>query len=688
MINSKKWWTKRHRIIQTNLQLDQADMDPERLVAQLKELNANGLAFNVGGIYAWYPTEVPYHTKNPLLPQDYDLVGSVIDLCHKNDIRFIARFDFSKAEDKTYYQRPEWFIRQEDKKPVTVAPDRPGAWPLLMSTCTNGGYQKEEVGYPVLEEVMSKYDVDGIFITSMIYAPCTCDVCREKYRSLYGQELPPQPYMCPVDWFDACADDSLDGYYKVIKNKNPDIAFLHRYMLWQNMNSAEIYKATKWWFYDPGEYDIFFSHPQDIVHAETHDMISQGLRISSDWTPGAHTNFGFALSPEAPPLDIVHTAPGLNWRHVGITPAEHRFWISQVLANGGYVWHSLTGIPDSQYDRRMLQTISEFNNDAKKVEQIMDGAVSAAQVALLWNSKSGFGWIEALTGNQIPYSFVLAKQATSEKLSEYRVVILPENTLWSDELIDSCEEYVKSGGSIILEGEVPVEFSRIYELAGVKVIGHSEKMGAAYIRMEGTDNPICKGLEETQLLPFAGTLIYEAVGKDTKALCTLVPPFSPPEGVGSPPERAMLFCEQTDTPLLTLKKEGQGRVANLPFSFNSLMQTYKIEEHYLFIANLINYLLGDSRIISMSRIQGIQLTCFKKADTMVVHLVNGVGTRPLRQTISIHDIGIDVLLPKDALVRNVKAMVTGQDIQYAQQSNKLHIQLSTLDIWEAIYIEW
>lgn len=689
MASGKKWWTKRHRIIQTNLQVDQANMDPERLVSQLKEMNANGLAFNVGGIYAWYDTKVQYHTKNPYLLEDYDLVGTVIDLCHKNDIRFIARFDFSKAEDKTYYQRPEWFIRQEDKKPLVVAPDRPGAWPLLMSTCTNGGYQKEGVGYPVIKEAMSKYDMDGIFINSMFYAPCTCDACSEKYKNLYGQELPAEPWMCDPKWYDACADDSLRGYHELIKSINPDTAFFHRYMMWQDLNSREMYKATKWWFYDQGEYDIFFSHPQDIVHAETHDMLNMGAgHLPEEWAPAANMNLGAALSPESPPMDIVHTAPGMIWRHVGISPAEHLFWISQVAANGGYVWHSMTGIPDGQYDKRMLDTITEYNGMAKKLEPFMEGAVSTAQAALLWNSKSGFGWIEALINNQIPFSFVLARQATIEKLSEYLVVIIPENTLWSDELIDALQEYVNNGGSIILEGQVPDEYKRIYEFAGVKVVGHGEKMGAAYIRLEEAANTINKDLEKTQLIPFNGSVIYEKADEETKVLCTLVPPFSPPEGVGSPPERAMLFCEKTDTPMLTLRARDQGKVVNIPFSFNTMLKTYKIEEHYLFISNIISNLMGGQKNIAISRMPGIQLTCFRKDNTLLVHLVNGIGKRPLRRTISAHDIDIDVLLDDGKEAKKAEALIGDGEIKYSQQKNKLHIHLDKIATYEVVLIEW
>lgn len=688
MVKNKKWWEKSRRIIQTNLQLDQAGMDPEKVVRQLIQTDTNALVFNVGGVYAWYPTNVPYHTRNPLLRKDYDLVEEMIKQCHKNGIRFIARFDFSKTEDKTYYQKPEWFIRQEDNKPLVVAADRPGAWPLLMSTCPNGGYQKEAVAFPVLKEAVSKYDMDGVFITSMFYAPCLCNNCKKKYKELYGEELPAEPWNCDTRWYDACVDEKVSSYYRIIKEENPDTAFFHRYLLWDNMDSLKTYNATKWWFYDPGEYDIFHTHPQDIVHSETHDMLNQGAdMLPRDWLSGASMNLGQSLSPYAPPMDIVHTCPGLTWRHTGLSPAEHKFWLYQVAANGGYVCHSLTGIPDALKDKRILKTIAEFHRDVKKVEPVMEGAVSAAQVALVWNPESGHGWVEALTGNQIPYALILARQP--EKLAGYSVVIFPEKTRWNEKLVSACHNYANTGGRILIEGRIPDEFGSLGELAGVRTLGQSERMQTAYLRFEGEENPLQNGLKEVEIVPFAGTLTYEAVEDEkTQILSTLVPPFSPPEGAGSPPERAMLLVEKTDIPTVTLRRTEKGMAAHIPFAMHTMLDRYRLEEHYQIISNLIDLLLGEDKMVSMKRLPGVQLTCFTKDKTLVLYLVNGVGKRPLRQTIQLRDIDIVVCIPENVPLKKVKALVTGQKVNYRQEQDKIYLHLCELNAWEAVCLEW
>src|SRR5689334_3945026 len=112
-VDRKEWWQRPLRVIQPNLQVrDTRLIDPEQLAEQMKSMGANTIVFNVGGIYAWYPTQVPFHTVNEHLPATFDLLQAVIAECHKRDIRFVARFDFSKTEDSAYLSHPEWFARQ------------------------------------------------------------------------------------------------------------------------------------------------------------------------------------------------------------------------------------------------------------------------------------------------------------------------------------------------------------------------------------------------------------------------------------------------------------------------------------------------------------------------------------------------------------------------------------------------
>jgi hypothetical protein len=184
------------RVVQTNLQVkDTAEINPAELAGQIDDLGGNALVFNVGGIYAWYDTDVPHHAENPHLPEDEDLLGAVIEACHERDIAFVGRVDFSKANDEVYAHRPEWFARDPDGESRTIGAERPGGWPLLRPTCPNGGYRKEGVAIPVLEEVLTRYDLDAVFYNAPGYVRCHCDTCRRKY-----EQLPANPQY-GISWY-------------------------------------------------------------------------------------------------------------------------------------------------------------------------------------------------------------------------------------------------------------------------------------------------------------------------------------------------------------------------------------------------------------------------------------------------------------------------------------------------------
>ena len=107
-----EWWRQPQRIVQTNLRLIDAALDPEKVAADLAELGATAMLFNVGGIFAWYPTRLELQPVNPKL--DHDILGDMIRAAHARDIRVIGRYDLSKATRIAYDRHPDWFCCDRD----------------------------------------------------------------------------------------------------------------------------------------------------------------------------------------------------------------------------------------------------------------------------------------------------------------------------------------------------------------------------------------------------------------------------------------------------------------------------------------------------------------------------------------------------------------------------------------------
>lgn len=139
---SQRWWEDPLRISQTNLQIaDTSKIEPKQFMGELAAMHNNVVVFNAGGIYAWYPSSVPRHVHNPQL-NGRDILGEAIQAAHAEDMRFVARVDFSLADDSVYQRHPDWFASDPTGEPMIIGEPRPGSWSKLYATCPNGPYSE------------------------------------------------------------------------------------------------------------------------------------------------------------------------------------------------------------------------------------------------------------------------------------------------------------------------------------------------------------------------------------------------------------------------------------------------------------------------------------------------------------------------------------------------------------------
>ena len=116
----KMWWQKPQRIVQTNLRLVDATLEPTSLVQELRGFGATAMLFNVGGIFSWYPSTLELQAPNPLLEKDRDLVGELVEAAHAADIKVIGRYDLSKGTRTAFDKHPDWFCRGLDGQPLSL----------------------------------------------------------------------------------------------------------------------------------------------------------------------------------------------------------------------------------------------------------------------------------------------------------------------------------------------------------------------------------------------------------------------------------------------------------------------------------------------------------------------------------------------------------------------------------------
>lgn len=185
------WWEgKPWRMIQTNLrEIDMADIDAERFVADLKAFKATAVLLNAAGIIASYPTRLPFHYQSPYLTGDS--LADIIAACHREGIRVLARTDFSKVRRPIYEMHPDWAYRTAAGHIVDYNGD--------VHVCVMGDYQ-QVYALEIIRELLTTHDVDGIFFnmggfqtrdySGNYYGPCHCQACRDGFLAMFGLPLP------------------------------------------------------------------------------------------------------------------------------------------------------------------------------------------------------------------------------------------------------------------------------------------------------------------------------------------------------------------------------------------------------------------------------------------------------------------------------------------------------------------
>jgi len=676
------WWKEPMRVIQFNLQVkDTPGMNPAKIAKETEEMAANVVVMNVGGIYAWYESKVKYHHINEYLPENRDLLKELIEEFHKRNIRFVARFDFSITDDTTYLEKPQWFARHRDKSPYYRGEKRMGDWSLFLNTCSTGGYRNEEVAVPVINEVLDNYDIDGIFFNAPSASACFCERCQEKYIEKYGKPMPDSDAEFEGDWLSQCTKDNIAVIYKTIKAKRADVPMI----LYYHPNSVISKSFGR--FDRDSIYDRY--ETADLICTESQDVLSKGVNgIPDTIHPIVAMKSGQTEDGELLPFGIIHSCPGMDWRHVGLPEAEYLPWMCQVPASRGVIWHSLTGYNDTITDKRIIRAVTTVDNMIKKAEKDMKGAAGRAEVLLLGNGTAATGgWAEALVKSHIQFDFMFEYRMNKELMKKYPVVIAPEGFLAYEGVSDMIKEYVSDGGSLIAEN---TDFNSILnnsDLLGVKKdINVGEFLYASYLRFEEEGAALKAGMD-TDKAAFRGVVSYCTPKDGTKILATLVPPFAPLEVAGAPPERSSIPTPHTDIPLCILNEFGKGKVMFLPFSLNMLVTGYKMSDHYKMISNAFDFMLGRRRDLEVSVPSAVQVSMYAKEKQILVHFVNEIGQRPLMENIPFHGLSFSVKLDNFQKVKNVRSVIGEEKVSFKISGERVDVSVDKLEVWDMFSID-
>lgn len=702
------WYRRALRWGQTNIN----ELDPTRYDIPLwqdywKRTRVQAIIVNAGGIVAFYPSKFPLHRRAKFLG-DRDLFGDLTRAARAQGISVIARMDSGGAGEEFYAAHPDWFAVDAGGKPFRSRD--------LYVACVNGPYFREYLP-DILREIAGRYHPEGFTDNSWSglgrNSICHCANCARRFRESSGHSLPAYAnwadmvYRDWIQWSYSCRLEIWDLNNNVTRAAGgPDC-------LWVGMNGGSISGQGQSF----RDYKSICERAEIILLDHQSRGDSSGFQNNGETGKLIHGLLGWdKLIPESMAM---YQAGRPNFRFSAKPADEARMWMFEGFAGGIQPWwHHLGAAPE---DRRAFNTVEPVNRWHEANQQYLTNRQPVATVGVIWaQQNTDFygrddaevlveqpwrGLTQALIRARIPYLPVHADHIEREG-SRLSALVLPNVASLTDRQLSSIRSFVAKGGGLLATGETSLcngsgEAQPDFALGDLFGAHLPEKRPAlndpaqrrrstetlhTYLRLSGSADAehqksaaagseplhsVLRGFEQTDLLPFGGTLENLRIDPSAEVLLTFVPAFP-----AFPPESVWMREPRTSIPGLILNRpNGQGRVAFLPADLDRRFARDNLPDHADLLANLVRWIAGDDIPLFVDGIGLIDCHLYHQPGRLILHLVNltneGAWRAPISELIPIGPLNIQARLPADVRGHSVNSLVLNEKHRPSGISSRL-----------------
>ncbi len=713
------WYRRVTRWGQTNItEKDPARYDIAWWRQHWKRTRTQGVVINAGGIVAYYPSRVPFHKPAQFL-EGRDLFGELCRAAHEDGVAVFARMDSNRAHEDFYRAHPDWFCVDAAGQPYKAGD--------LFITCVNSPYYDEHIP-AILREIIERYHPEGFTDNSWSGlgrgSICHCGNCRKKFREATGRDLPreknwnAQAYREWIRWNYDRRLEIWDLNNRTTKAAGgPDC-------IWVGMNSGSI----------SGQCQSFRDYKEICRRAE---MIMLDHQARSDASGFQHNGEAGKLihgllgwDKLIPESMAMYQAGKPTFRLASKPEPEARLWILDGIAGGLQPWWHHVGAYHE--DRRMYRTAEPVYRWHQANEPYLLNRQPVATVGVVWSQQNtdfygrddaellvespARGMMQALVRARIPYLPVHADHLDRDA-AQFAALVLPNLAAMSDAQVAAVRRFVERGGGLIATGESSLfnEFGdarpdfALADLFGAHLAPSrrasdesTRKKRASdtlhtYLRLapelrarvdgprtgvappvSGQRHEVLRGFEETDILPFGGTLEPLKIDAAAQVLATFVPPFPI-----YPPETAWMREPKTDIPALVLNATaGRGRVAFMPADLDRRFGRDNLPDHGNLLANLIRWTARDDLPLAVEGPGLIDCHLYRQSGRLVLHLVNltsaGTWRQPVHELIPVGPLRVKVRLPEGVRGRSIRLLVSGRKISASVDNHWSRFEIQSL----------
>ncbi len=712
---AEPWYKRTTRWGQTNI----TEKDPVRYDIPWwrefwKRTQVQGVIINAGGIVAYYPSKFPLQHRAEFLGSR-DLYGELAKAAHDDGLVVIARMDSNRTSEDFFKAHPDWFTRDSAGNPYRAA-DK-------YITCVNSPYYDQYLP-SVLTEIIERSHPEGFADNSWSGlgrdSICYCDNCKRKFRDQAGAALPSKH-----DWQDPAYRRWIDwNYARRLEvwdlNNRTTKAAGGPACLWFGMNSGSITSQSRSF----RDCKAIFERAE-MVFLDHQARGPAGFEENADTGKLVHGVLGWdKLAPES----MAMYQAGRNSFRVASKPAaEARMWMIEGFAGGIQPWwHHIAAYHE---DRRMYQTAEPLMKWYTANEHYLVNRRPLATVGIAWSQRNTDfygqdraaelvdapyrGFTESLMRARIPYVPIHIDHLEREA-ANLKVLILPNLAVMSDAQCAAVRKFVAAGGALIASGATSLynelgDPRKDYGLADLFGAHHTgtpgaEKAGAlqnlhTYLRLSperrggipgphiadepkssARRHPVLNGFDETDILPFGGTLSALKLDSGVTVPLTFIPPFPI-----YPPETAWMAQPNSDIPALVLK----GRVAFLPADIDRRYSRDSLPDYANLLANIARWAANGEIPLKVEGHGLFDCNLYTQPGRVIAHIVNltATGRMPIDELIPVGPLRIQIRLPQGIRGRSVRSLVAAAPTPAATQDGWARIDLRSVLDHEVLVIE-
>jgi hypothetical protein len=721
--NEVPWYQRVKRWGQINITEDNAgNFDIEWWRKYWKRTETQGIVLNAGGIVAYYPTKVPLHRRAQFLG-DNDLFGDLCRAAHEDGIVVFARVDSGKVHEEFYKAHPDWFAIDENSKPYKYRGK-------LFITCINSPYYSQHIP-AILTEIITLYQPEGITDNSWEglgrNSPCYCENCKRSFREKTGKEIPrlrnwdDPVYLEWIEWNYARRLEQWDFNNRITKSVGGTNC------TWSGMISSSVIGQTRG-FCNLKE---ICSHADIIMIDAQSRNNSRGFQQNSDTGKRIHGLVGWDKT-------VAESMAIYGPRIASKAVPEAHMWMYEGFAGGiAPWWHTVGGYHE---DRRRYHTVEPIYKWHKDNEEFLFNRTPIATVGIVWSEENtNFygrneastlidlptrGVSQALVRARIPYIPVNVDHIDREA-RQLSLLVLPNIGAMTDDQVVSIRIFVERGGGLIATGESSLYNTfgdrrsdyALGDLFGAHLEEQRETNSGATLRnwanefyhtylrlipelrrkvdgpLNGTEpkasgkrHPVLRGFNETDILPFGGLLEPIRTDPGAQVLMTFIPAF--PTG---PPENAYMREPKTGIQGLIINTtEGGSRIAFMPADIDRQFARYNLPDHGNLLTNLIRWVSKDNIPLIVKGAGLVNCNMYKQPGRVILHLTNlisaGTWRAPIDEYIPIGPISIRVRLTEDVQGKNLKLLVSGQNISAVVRNGWSQFKINSILNHEVVVI--